>query len=136
MTMVDRTSMRYGLEVRAPFQDYQLVEFVLGLRTNMKMRNFKGKYIFKKLLKDKLPNQIIHRKKKGFAIPTAQWLRNELRGVADDLFSPSFLAQQGIFNKTYVRRLYEQHLSGKKDFRKELWTLLMFQLWYTRWLKR
>lgn len=136
MTMIDRTSMRFGLEVRAPFQDRELVEFVLSLPTHFRLKFFKGKYILKKLMENKLPREIVHRKKKGFGIPVAEWLRGELRQVADDYFSNSFLQHQGIFNPEYVEKLYAQHLSGKKDFRKELWTLLMFQLWYDTWLNK
>jgi len=134
LVKVDRASMFNGLEVRAPFLDYRLVDFVNGLPFHFKMKGLTTKFILKELMADKLPAEIVRRKKKGFGIPLAQWLTRELRPLMAELLNESYLRQQGLFNPEFVTKLMSDHLARRADNRKWLWTLLCFQLWQREWL--
>ena len=132
---VDRASMACGLEARAPFLDYTLVDFLCTIPPRLKLRGLTAKYILKRALKGRLPADILGRGKKGFGIPIAKWFRGELRELLQDTLSESRLKRQGLFNPTAVSALIAQHLQGKKDNRKQLWTLFMFQLWHEKYLR-
>ena len=80
-----------------------------------------------------IPNELIDRPKAGFAIPIGDWLRTSLRGWAEDLLSEQSLATHGYFNHEVIRKIWEQHVSGKYDHTNKLWSLLMFQAWYREW---
>jgi asparagine synthase (glutamine-hydrolysing) len=134
LTKVDRASMACSLEARAPFLDYTFVEFANSIPPNLKLRGLKTKYILKRAMRDKLPRDILARPKKGFGIPIAQWLRGDLKRMALDTFSEQRIRQQGLFDHRAVSRLLDEHLSGKKDHRKQLWTLLMFQSWFEEYM--
>lgn len=133
LAKVDRASMFASLEVRAPFLDYRLVEFFFSLPVSLRLRGFRTKYLLKRLMADRLPAGILGRRKQGFAVPVGRWLRNELKPLAEDLLSPDALTRQGIFQPAAVRQLLADHANGRVDNRKELWTLLCFQLWWRRW---
>ena len=135
LVKVDRASMKHALEVRSPFLDHSLVEKVFQMPVHMKTRGFQTKYILKKLMEDKLPEHIIHRKKKGFGIPLARWLKYELRGYCEELLSKENVEKGGFFNSAYVECLKEEHFTGKKDHRKKLWTLLSFEAWRQNFLQ-
>ncbi len=133
LVKVDRASMACSLEVRTPFLDHRLVEFVAGLPTNLKVRGFKGKYILKKAVREWLPRKIVYRQKRGFTVPIASWIRNELHPLVADTLAEDKLKRQGIFNPAFVQQMLREHAQGRADHRKALWTLLCFQLWYDRW---
>lgn len=133
LVKVDRASMHYALEVRAPFLSHEVVEFLLSLPPDMKYRNGRGKYLLRTLMRGRLPDEIIDRPKQGFAAPVAEWLRGPLKGLMTDLLSPARLKRQNIFNAALVERLVREHLSGSHDHRKKLWTLLVFELWNEKW---
>jgi asparagine synthase (glutamine-hydrolysing) len=133
LVKVDRASMACSLEVRTPFLDHRLMEFVAGLPTNLKVRGFKGKYILKKAVEEWLPRKIVYRQKRGFTVPIASWIRNELRSLVIETLAEDKLKRQGFFNPAFVHQMLREHLEGRADHRKALWTLLCFQLWYGRW---
>ncbi len=135
LVKVDRASMFKALEVRAPFLDYRLVDFVNGLPLDFKIRGLTTKFILKELMKNKLPAEIINRKKKGFGIPLAQWLAKELKPLLAELLNENYLQRQGLFSGSFVSKLVKDHLERRADNRKLLWTLLCFQLWQQKWLK-
>ena len=135
LVKVDRASMACSLELRTPFLDHRLIEFAEGLPGDLKVRGFKLKYILKKAVERWLPHEIVYRQKRGFSVPIASWMRNELRPLVDETLEGEKLRQQGMFNPEFVRRLLDEHWSGKADHRKTLWTLFSFQLWYDRWGK-
>jgi asparagine synthase (glutamine-hydrolysing) len=135
LVKVDRASMRYALETRAPFLNHPVVDFVFSLPYSLKYHRGTTKYILKELMKDKLPYNAVFRKKKGFGIPLAEWLRGPLRPLCEELLSPTALSEHNLFNEAEVKRLMQEHVAGKKDNRKELWNLVVFQLWYQRWMK-
>ncbi|MBD5607862.1 MAG: asparagine synthase (glutamine-hydrolyzing) [Desulfovibrio sp.] len=129
LVKVDRCSMLHSLEVRSPFLDKNVAEFVAKLPISCKLRGFKRKYLLKKAFANLLPPEILKRNKRGFQIPVAEWLRGKLRPLLEELCSRDKLADQGIFDPEAVRSLMERHFSGKEDLRKPLWTLLVLQIW-------
>ena len=133
LVKVDRASMACSLEVRAPFLDYELVEFVMGLPPGLKLKGLTSKYLLKKVMKNFLPNEVIQRKKKGFGVPIAKWVKGPLRELFGDLLSPDRIKQEGFLNPEYVTSLLQDHLLNKKDNRKQLWTLLVWELWVNRY---
>jgi len=131
---VDRASMATSLEVRAPFLDADLVDWVARLPYPVKRRGGAGKLLLKQALKGKLPDFVMSRPKKGFGIPVAAWLRGPLKGWMTDWLGSDRIRRQGLFDDREVRRLVDEHLKGVRDHRKPIWTLLVFQIWYDRWL--
>ncbi len=136
LTKVDRASMACGLEVRAPFLDAGLVDFIEPLAPRYKYSGGVTKLLLKKAASGRLPSSILGRPKKGFGIPVARWLRGPLAPLLDRLLAPDRLARQGLFRPQEVSRLVSEHRAGVRDHRKPLWTLLMFQLWHEAWLER
>jgi asparagine synthase (glutamine-hydrolysing) len=129
LVKVDRASMACSLEVRAPFLDHELVEFVMGLPSELKLRGFTSKYILKKAMENRLPDQVIHRPKKGFGVPIAKWVKGPLNALFMDLLAFDRVRREGFLNPEYVAQLLQDHLLNKKDNRKQLWTLLVWELW-------
>lgn len=132
LVKVDRASMAHGLEVRSPFLDRELVELALGIEWPHKLRRGRTKHLLKRLAERWLPHEIVHRKKQGFAVPIAAWIRGPLHEWARDLLAPDRLARQGVFDPAAVQGLFDAHVRGDADHRKPLWTLLVFQAWYDR----
>lgn len=130
---VDRATMANSLEVRVPLLNPTLVEFAERLPHKFKLHGFKTKYLLRRAIKDILPPSISARGKKGFNMPVAKWLTGPLRPLAEDMFSEDRLKRQGLFDPRYVRSLFDEHLARRRDNRKLLWTLLVFELWYDRW---
>jgi asparagine synthase (glutamine-hydrolysing) len=124
---VDRASMARSLEVREPLMDHPLVEWASGLPPGFKLRNREGKFLLKKALEPYLPPEILYRPKMGFAVPLAQWFRGPLREPVKTAVLGQVLAETGWFNASYLRRLVEDHQSGRRDYSTPLWTLLMFE---------
>jgi asparagine synthase (glutamine-hydrolysing) len=134
LVKVDRASMAASLEVRAPFLDVNVVEFLSSLPARYKLRGFTRKYLLRRLMRDRLPAGIADRPKKGFGIPLAKWFRSDLRGLLLETLDRRRLQREGLFDTDYVSQLVEEHLSGRRDNRPELWALVMFQTWKERWL--
>lgn len=132
LTKVDRASMAVSLEVRTPFLDTDFSEYVNALPGTYKLHGLTRKYILKKALEQKLPKEIIYRKKKGFGIPLTKWLREDLRPLLEETFSKEQIQRDGLFNYRYISQLMQEHFSGHRDNRKQLWTLLMFAKWRER----
>ena len=135
LVKVDRATMRFALESRAPLLDTRVVEYLLRAPSSYKLGAWKEKRLFKELLRGRIPNDVLDRKKHGFAIPISEWLRGPLLPKLREAIDPAFLERQGLFDPSAVSRLVAEHLSRKTDCRKELWALFMFQLWYQRWFQ-
>jgi asparagine synthase (glutamine-hydrolysing) len=133
LVKVDRASMAASLEMRTPFLDHRLVEFAAGIPASLKLRGFEAKSLYKKAVREWLPHKIVYRQKRGFSVPVARWMRKELRPLMEETLGEDKLKRQGFFNPTFVRRLLDEHGSGRADHRKTLWTLLCFELWHERW---
>lgn len=136
LTKVDRASMAVSLEVRAPFLDHRVAEFAAGLPPDYKLKGSIGKYILKKAVEDILPRSVTKRAKKGFGIPVADWLKGRLNYLLHDMLSADRLIRQDLFNYGYVQQLIREHEQGIASHHKQLWTLLVFQLWYDNFLEK
>lgn len=135
MVKVDRASMATSLEVRSPFLDPRVIDFALGLPTRMRLRGTTGKYVLRRLMRGRLPDEILDRPKVGFGVPLNQWLRESQRDLVIDYLSPARLLAQNIFDPEAVSRLVEEHVSGQADRGHQVWLLLLFQLWHERWIE-
>ncbi len=135
LVKVDRASMMNSLEVRAPFMDVHVVNFLNRLPYEYKLKGFKGKHLLKETMRGKLPEDIIDRPKKGFGIPVSLWLKNELKDLCHDLLSKEAIESQGLFDYKYVEQLKQNHFNGRQNNRKELWNLMVFELWRRNFLK-
>ncbi len=129
LVKVDRASMMNSLEVRAPFLDVDLVEYANSLPSNYKIRRTVRKYILKKSLEGKLPNDILYRKKKGFGIPLTKWIKDDLKKEIVGMLNYDKIKREGIFNPKSVSEILNQHFNNKKDNRKQIWSLYVFEKW-------
>lgn len=142
LAKVDRASMAVSLEVRSPFLDPRIAEFSASLprdhKLNCKTAKFgfgrTGKFILKTAVAPMLPREVVQRKKQGFTIPVAAWLRTILNPLARELLAFERIKKQKLFSPVYVARLLAEHESGKMDHSKMLWTLLVFQIWLENFL--
>jgi len=136
LVKVDRMSMAHSLETRAPLLDYKLVELAARLPADMKLRGRTKKYILKKAYEPELPADILYRKKMGFSVPLASWLRKELRTIAEScLFRPD-AGINNFFRKDRLQQLWEEHMTGKADYAQELWSILVFEMWWGHYMQK
>jgi asparagine synthase (glutamine-hydrolysing) len=129
LVKVDRAGMAVSLETRMPFLDHRLVEFCWSLPLSMKIRQGKGKWILREMLHKYVPREYFDRPKMGFSIPLAAWLRGPLREWGEALLEKGKLAQSGYLNPMLVRKKWEEHVSGVRNWHFPLWNVLMFQAW-------
>jgi len=136
LTKVDRMSMAASLEVRAPILDHVFVEWATGLPPEWKLRGRKQKYILTKLAERVgVPKQALYRRKQGFALPLVHWIRNELKDLLMTVLLEPRTVQRGYFNPEGVRRLLEEHFSGRRVHSQRIWRLLMFEMWHRNFLE-
>ena len=133
LTKVDRMTMAHSIEARPPLLDHRLVEFAARIPSHMRLRENTTKYLLKQAMRGVLPDEIIDRKKQGFAVPLARWFRGELLGFARDILLSDTCRQRGIFDVGYVERLLRLNQRGR-DLDLHLWTILSFELWCRRFL--
>ncbi len=131
---LDRASMAASLEARVPFLNRDVVDLAATLPLELKLRGLRGKHVLKKAMAGSLPAAVVRRSKKGFNMPVAQMLTSDLKGLVTDYLSPDRIRRAGLFNPASVQKLLDDHLSRKRDNRKQLWTLLVFELWSERYL--
>jgi asparagine synthase (glutamine-hydrolysing) len=129
LAVADRTSMAASLEVRVPYLDHSLVEFMAGVPGSLKIRGLRKKHFLKAAFQQDLPKEILNRKKSGFSLPVARWLREDLRGLLEETLSVSRLQRDGLFDPGSVAELKREHYSRTRDRSSVLWALLMFHLW-------
>ena len=134
LATVDRASMACGLEVRSPFLDRPLVDLASQIPSHLKLRGWQTKYILKRALRHDLPAAILHRRKQGFGVPLGAWLRGPLRQELQQRLAPERISRLGLFDGATVTRLVSEHLRGRRDHRKVLWALLMFDTWREHYL--
>ncbi|MDP1743767.1 MAG: asparagine synthase (glutamine-hydrolyzing) [Candidatus Amesbacteria bacterium] len=132
LTKVDLASMKVALECRSPLLDYKMVELAAQIPFDLKVKNGKTKYIFKKSLEDILPKEILHRPKMGFSIPLAKWFSQELNSYARSILLDKKSHINNIYPKNKIAQMLDKH-SEKNDFGPQLWKLLMLELWWKKY---
>lgn len=132
LMMTDRFSMRWSLEARPPLLDQRVVEFALGLAPDIRSPDGRLKGLLIDAVRDLLPDEVVAARKKGFVLPVAAWLRQELRPIVEHYLGRQFLRDQGIFREDLFDVLARPHMDEKIDASQRLWTLLMFQMWWDR----
>ena len=134
LVKLDRASMMASLEGRVPLLNNDFVEYATHLPLNMKLRGLRSKFLLKRALHGLLPERILRRPKKGFGIPVAEWFRGPLKEQMQSVLSPERIASKGFFDPAAVAALIGDHLEGRRDNRKQLWTLFAFELWHDGYL--
>lgn len=130
----DKTAMANSLEARVPFLDYRIVEFAESLPPQFKLRGLQGKYLHKRAVEKWLPRPVVNRKKKGFANPVSQWLREQMgEFVRDCLLSPD-AAVNSYFNRSYIEQLIKEHRAGNQDYLRHIYLLVSFELWHRQFM--
>ena len=129
----DRMSMAHSLEVRPPFLDHRIVEFAGRLPANLKIRGRTTKFVLRELMKKKLPDAILNRRKEGLDIPAHEWFRGPLKPLLQESLSPAAVQEAGLFSSSAVQRLIAAHLDRKANLGYHLWGLLTLHLWIRRW---
>ena len=136
LVKVDRMTMAHGLEARVPFLDHRLVEFLGATPTAKKMALLmRRKHILKRALRHQLPNSVLSRKKEGFNVPNALWLRNDLRSFAYDTLAAPAIRSMGVLDTRVVERILEEHMTAVRDRSHELWCLLVLATWWRLFMK-
>ena len=133
LTKVDRMSMANSIEARVPLLDHKFVEFAATIPPEMKLKGKTTKYIFKKAMEGILPNEILYRPKRGFAIPLGRWFQGQLGLYVRDLLLSRKSLERGLFRKSYIERLIEMNDRGR-SLDLQLWTLITFELWCRRFI--
>ncbi len=131
---VDKITMATSVEARVPFLDHELVEYAMGIPQNLKIRGKTGKHILKRSLESILPHDLLYAKKKGFGAPIREWFRSKQAASAVDQIFGSAMVKRQYLNYDHVRRLLDEHKSGRSDVSFQLWALLNLSLWYDRWI--
>ncbi|HVN94922.1 MAG TPA: asparagine synthase C-terminal domain-containing protein, partial [Syntrophorhabdaceae bacterium] len=126
----DKMTMAASLELRVPFLDHEMVELATSLPTAMKATMGQSKFILKKYAEELLPHKIVYRKKRGFPVPVKQWLRGELNDVAREVLLDQRSRSRGLFNGDYVERLFHRHSESTDDLSKNIWNLLILEVWF------
>ena len=133
LVKVDRAAMAVGLETRIPLLDHRVVEFAWRAPLKSKVSGGHTKRLLRSVLHRYVPPALIARPKMGFSLPVGDWLRGPLRDWAETLLAPERLVREGLFDVPAVRKAWQEHLDGRRNWQHRLWTLLMFQAWLERW---
>ena len=135
LMMTDRFSMAWSMEARTPLLDHRLVEFAMRLPPSLRTRPDELKRLFRVAVADLLPAELLATSKRGFVLPVADWLRGKLRPLVEDLLSPAYLQSQGLFRSDIYNRFVKPHLERQANYAWQIWTLLMFQMWWNKFMK-
>ena len=131
---MDKMSMAASVEARVPLLDNALIDWALRLPATHKIRRLEGKVLLKRLARTLLPHEVVDRKKVGFTVPLSPWFRGELRELLTDTLLSSRCLQRGLLEPAAVRAYVSDHLEGRRDRGRELWTLLTLELWHQQWI--
>ncbi len=134
LVKMDIASMTVSLEARSPFLDHHLMEFAARLPEKLKLRRMTTKYLLKRILKDLVPPENLTRAKMGFGVPIGHWFRGAMQPFLRETLLSDKAQSRGLFRPEKVRQIIEQHVSGHTNHDHRLWTLLMLELWYQRFI--
>lgn len=135
LTYNDKMSMASSLEVRVPFLDWELAEWVAwNVPPGLKLRGNTSKHILREAMRPLLPAEVLKQKKAGFAAPIDYWLANDLHEMVDDLLSESRIRNRGLFNPQAVRQLVDEQRKGREDWSHQIWQFLTLELWQRAFL--
>jgi asparagine synthase (glutamine-hydrolysing) len=134
LVKVDIATMAVSLEARSPFLDHHVIEFAASLPQNLKLRRLTSKYLLKKVLRKLLPTENLNRRKMGFGVPIGHWFRGKMQPFLREVVLSDKALRRGLFKPEAVRQLIELHTRGERDYSHQLWTLLMLELWFNRFI--
>jgi asparagine synthase (glutamine-hydrolysing) len=134
LAKVDRATMSVSLEGRDPLLDHKIFEYAAGLPSGLKYRNGTGKYLLKKIVHKYIPPKIMERPKMGFGVPVTRWFKDELKNYFLEYLDFNRLKREGILNPAEVVGLRDHYLSGGNVNVQALWFILMFEMWYEKWM--
>ena len=134
MEKVDKATMACGVEARAPMLDPRLIDFAFRIPGRFKVRGWSLKRVLKRAVRGLVPEQVLSRPKRGFAVPTDPWFRGPLKGFAADVLFDPKTRSRGYFDGAYVERLWREHATGRNSWHDQLWLLLNFELWHRAYL--
>ena len=134
LVKVDIATMAVSLEARSPFLDHEVIEFAASLPQDLKLRRLTTKYLLKKVLRKFLPAENLNRGKMGFGVPIGHWFRGQMQAFLREVLLSEKASRRGLFKPETVRNLVELHTSGERDYSQQLWTLLMLELWFNRFI--
>lgn len=134
LVKVDIATMAVSLEARSPFLDHHVIEFAASLPQELKLRRLTTKYLLKKVLRKLLPSENLNRRKMGFGVPIGHWFRGRMQPFLREVVLSEKALRRGLFKPEAVRQLIELHTRGERDYSHQLWTLLMLELWFNRFI--
>ncbi|HEX8887754.1 MAG TPA: asparagine synthase (glutamine-hydrolyzing) [Pyrinomonadaceae bacterium] len=134
LVKVDIASMAVSLEARSPFLDHHVIEFAASLPEKLKLRGLTTKYLLKRVLKKLVPVENLNRPKMGFGVPIGYWFRGQMKKFLGETLLSEKACKRGFFKPDEVKLMFELHTRGERDFSHQLWTLLMLELWFLRFI--
>jgi|CXWL01.1.fsa_nt_gi asparagine synthase (glutamine-hydrolysing) len=134
LVKVDIASMANSLEARSPFLDHKLIEFAASLPESLKMNKFRNKYLLKKVAAKLVPSEVIYRRKMGFGVPVGSWFRGEMKDFVRGVLLSEKSLKRGIVKPEMMQKYVDEHTSGKFDHAFQIWSLLMLELWFQRFI--
>jgi asparagine synthase (glutamine-hydrolysing) len=134
LVKVDIATMAVSLEARSPFLDHKVIEFAASLPEKYKLRGLTTKYLLKQILKKLLPQENLDRRKMGFGVPIGHWFRGQLQPFLRETILSEKALKRGLFKPEAVKQMVELHTRGERDHSHQLWTLLMLELWFQRFI--
>ncbi|MDQ3322268.1 MAG: asparagine synthase (glutamine-hydrolyzing) [Acidobacteriota bacterium] len=134
LVKVDIASMANSLEARSPLLDHKVVEFAASLPENLKMQRFETKSLLKKVATQLVPKEVIYRRKMGFGVPIGSWLRGEMKSFVRDVLLSETSLRRGIVKPEMLRKYVNEHTNSERDHSYQIWTLLMLELWFQRFI--
>ncbi len=133
---VDKMTMAHAVEARVPFLDHKFVEFSAKIPSNLKLKGFNEKYILRKAMQNKLPREIVNRKKQRFFVPIDNWISKDMKEMTLNLLSEGAIQKEGLLNYSYINNVFNNYKKSKLYYARQLWNLLNFELWHRIYIDR
>ena len=134
LTKVDRMSMATSLEARVPLLDHKLIDYVMRIPSDLKLKGAETKYIFRRAVRGLVPDQILDRPKQGFGVPISEWINSQLRERMRETLGGKRFAERGYFQSEYIETLLDEHQKNRRDHSYALWILFMLELWHQKYM--